>query len=433
MKRVLIIIYYWPPTSGSGVQRWLKFTKHLRSYGWEPIIYTPENPYIHEQDETLMKDIPDGIEVIRQPVFEVARYFGMPDKSVSGVGNVKTSIVSTIKKHIGNYVRGNLFIPDARISWVRPSVNYLLQYLKTNKVDAIVSSGPPHSLHLIAQNVTAKLGIPWLADFRDPWFEILNFHNFSISASAYKKYEGLYKKVIQQADVNVVAQGTVQHSFQQHTPKPVTLITNGYDKDDMQPDGNVQLDQSKFNLVFVGIFYAKRNPEAFWQALRQLIDEDAAFAAKCRLVFVGKGQNDVMRDVVKYNLAEYCHFTGYISHGSAVAYQMQASGLLLFTGIEPSFRHDVPGKLFEYLAAKRHIICIGQPGSDAADIVTKTKAGYTVSYNNKEEIKAAIKQVYQKCMSGNIVAHTENYEQYERKMLTKRMANELNRITSVYK
>lgn len=433
MKRVLIIIYYWPPTGGSGVQRWLKFTKHLRTYGWEPVIYTPENPYINEQDETLVNDIPEGIEVIKQPVFEIARYFGMPDKCVNSIAAAKQSLLSKIKRQVGNYVRGNYFIPDARISWVRPSVNYLLQYLKAHKIDAVVSSGPPHSLHLIAQNVTAKLGIPWLADFRDPWFEILNFHNFSISPSAYHKYEGLYKKVIQQADVNVVAQGTVQRNFQQHTSKPVTLITNGYDIDDMRPNSTVQLDQTKFNLVFVGIFYAKRNSEAFWQALRELMDENREFADKCRLIFVGKGQNDVMRDLVKYNMIEHCQFTGYVNHSTAVAYQMHASGLLLFTGIEANFRHDIPGKLFEYLAARRHIICIGQPGNDAAEIVLKTKSGYTVKHNDKEEIKAAILSLYEKCRCGKLIADSENYEQYERKTLTKKMANELNRITAVYK
>lgn len=433
MKRVLIIIYYWPPTGGSGVQRWLKFTKHLRTYGWEPVIYTPDNPFINEMDETLSADIPAGIEVIKQPVFEIARYFGMPDKCINSIAAAKQSLLTKIKKHVGNYVRGNYFIPDARISWVRPSVNYLMQYLQEHSIDAIVSSGPPHSLHLIAQNVTAKLGIPWLADFRDPWFEILNFHNFNISASAYKKHEDLYKKVIQQADANVVAQGSVQRNFQQHTPKPVTLITNGYDIDDMHPDDRVQLDKTKFNLVFVGIFYAKRNPQAFWQALRELIDEHRTFAEDCCLTFVGKGQNDVMRDLAKYNLVAHCRFTGYVNHSTAISYQMQASGLLLFTGIEPDFRHDIPGKLFEYLAARRNIVCIGQPGNDAAQIVRQTNSGYALMHDNKAEIKAAIWDLYQKCKQGNITADSNNYEQYERKTLTKKMANELNRITAVYR
>lgn len=433
MKRLLIIVYYWPPTGGSGVQRWLKFTKHLRSFGWEPVIYTPENPYVQERDETLLKDIPEDVEIIRHPVFEISKYFGTTNPNVNNADKTRRSIFATIKKYVGNYVRANLFIPDPRILWVRPSVRFLLRYLKSNNIDAVVSTGPPHSVHLIAYALSTKLGIPWMADFRDPWLEILNFHGFNTSASAYRKYKRIYEKVIQQADVAVVAQGTVQRNFQQHTPKPVTLITNGYDVDDMHTDDSAKLDTSKFNLVFVGIFYAMRNPPAFWQAVRELMDENELFAAKCRIVFVGKGQNDVMRDLVKYNLVSYCHFTGYVKHATAISYQMQAAGLLLFTGIEAEFRHDIPGKLFEYLAAQRHIICVAQPGNDAAEIVLKTESGYVVAHEDKQAMKAALLDLFAKYQEGNLAVTSKEYEQYERKKLTQKLASELNRITSTFK
>ena len=135
MKRVLIVAYYWPPSGGSGVQRWVKFVKHLRSFGWEPVIYTPENPFVTEHDETLLKEIPEGVEVLKHPVFEITKYFGAP--SSSGNATSSPSVFSKAKKSIGSFVRGNFFIPDPRVTWVSPSVKFLSAYLSKNKVDEI--------------------------------------------------------------------------------------------------------------------------------------------------------------------------------------------------------------------------------------------------------------------------------------------------------
>lgn len=428
MKRVLIIVYYWPPTGGSGVQRWVKFAKHLRSFGWEPVIFTPDEPYVNERDESLLKDIPADIEVIKHPVFEVSKYFGgAPTAPASGL-QAKPSIVSKLKKAVGNYVRGNFFIPDPRILWVNPAVKFLTAYLKQNPVDAIISSGPPHSLHLIAKQLKEKTNTPWVADFRDPWLEILNFHGFSTSPSVLQKHGELFKSVINTADATITAHASVQKNFQLQTVKPVHLITNGYDAEEIQASEPATINKAKFNMVFVGIFYSILNSTAFWQALKELIDENETFRSKFQLIFVGKAQQEVMNDLEQYGLLPYCHFAGYVNHNIAVAYEKAADLLLLFTPSQPEFRYVIPGKLFEYLAVQKPILCIAESDNDSAQIIAKTNAGYIVRPTDKEAIKSAINNLYQQYQSGNIFSSSSGFESYERKALTKVLAGILNQL-----
>jgi glycosyltransferase involved in cell wall biosynthesis len=429
MKKVLIIAYYWPPTGGSGVQRWLKFVKNLQEFGWEPIIYTPEKPNVQERDETLLIEVPPGIKVLKTPVFEVSKFFGQQGKT--NQSNRDPSIISKLKKTLGNYIRGNCFIPDPRILWVNPSVKFLSNYLQQNKIDAIVSTGPPHSLHLIALKIAKKHGIPWLADFRDPWLEILNFHGFSVSSKTLKKHEQLLKQVLTNANSIVAVHESVRKRFMQQTIVPVKLITNGYDLSDLESTSPINLEEGKLNLVFVGIFYNIRNSVAFWQGLSELIAQDPFFGNELRLTFVGKIHQEIMNDLEKYGLLARCYFTGYIPHSIAVSYQKQADALLLFTPALPEFKYEIPAKLFEYLAVRKPIICIADPDNDSAQIVTKMKAGFVIHPEKKAEIKEVIHKIWDLFRKGELRVNPENLEQYERKNLTKSLVTELNRITEI--
>lgn len=428
MKRVLIIVYYWPPTGGSGVQRWVKFAKHLRSFGWEPVIFTPDKPFVTERDESLLKDIPNDIEVIRHPVFEISKYFGGAPTAPTSSAQAKPSLFSKIKKTVGNYVRGNYFIPDPRILWLRPSVKFLTTYLQQKPVDAIVSSGPPHSLHLIAKQLKEKTGTPWVADFRDPWLEILNFHGFGTSPSVIAKHTALFKGVINTADATIAAHPSVQQSFQQQTKQPVHLITNGYDIADIQATTPAQVDSSKFNMVFVGIFYGILNSTPFWQAVKELLDENETFRKQLKITFVGKAQQEVMNDLQQYQLLPYCEFTGYVNHNIAVGYEKAADVLLLFTPSKPEFRYVIPGKIFEYMAVQKPVLCIAETDNDSAQIIKQANAGTIVSPDNKNAIKAAIIKLYQAYQSGTVSLASSGYEKYERKAQTEVLASILNQL-----
>jgi glycosyltransferase involved in cell wall biosynthesis len=428
MKKVLIIIYYWPPTGGSGVQRWVKFVKHLRNFGWEPIIFTPKNPLVNERDESLLKEIPEGIEVIKLPVFEIAKYFGSAPGSETS--NSTPSFFSNIKKTIGNYIRGNFFIPDPRVLWVKPSVKFLSDYLSKNKIDAIVSSGPPHSLHKIAKHLKKKFNIPWLADFRDPWLEILDFHGFKTSASAFEKHKKLFRSVLNEASEVVVAHESVRENFQALTKTKVTLITNGYDAADIANAPQPIHDNKKFNVVFVGILYDKLNSPDLWNAFAKYASVDKIFAEKLQLIFVGKVQPDAMRNLEKNDLLKYCKFTGYVSHEVAVGYEKIADLLLLLTPSGNDFKYVIPGKLFEYLAVQKPILCLANANNDSAIIVSNSKAGIVVSPNSANEIKTVIESLFKDFEGKKETYVASNFEKFERKNLTAVLVNSLN---SIYK
>ena len=190
--KVLVISYYWPPAGGPGVQRWLKFCTYLPEFGIEPIVYIPENPNYPILDEGLLAELPSDIKIIKRPIWEpyfLGSLFGKKStKTLSrGIIDQKPSLL----KRMMLFLRGNLFIPDARKAWVKPSVKYLQKYLEQNPVDVIITTGPPHSLHLIGMKLKSLTATPWLADFRDPWTTIGYHKQLRLLARSAKKHKRL--------------------------------------------------------------------------------------------------------------------------------------------------------------------------------------------------------------------------------------------------
>lgn len=204
MKKVLIITYYWPPTGGAGVQRWLKFSKYFRSFGWEPVIYTPSNPDFPIFDDTLLHDVPKDLTVLKTAITEPYDIYRkiMRKKKTETVnqGFLSEGKENTWLQAAMIWIRGNFFIPDARMFWIRPSLNYLSEYMKTNAIDAVISTGPPHSMHLIALGLKEKFKLPWIADFRDPWTQIDFYDQLKLSGFADRKHKRLEKTVLTKAD-----------------------------------------------------------------------------------------------------------------------------------------------------------------------------------------------------------------------------------------
>ena len=239
MKRALVITYYWPPTGGSGVQRWLKFAELLPKFGWEPVIYTPENPEQLVVDESLLDEIPAGTEIIKTHITEP---YGIYRKFTGGKGIAKeVNIVSASAdkspvQRLSMFVRGNFFVPDPRCLWIRPSVRFLKKYIKEHPVDVIISTGPPNSMHLIGRNLKRETGLPWIADFRDPWTEIFYFKHIPMCGYVRKKHLRLEKNVLDEADTVVAVSPIVQQDFMKKTSTPVELITNGWDRKDFPED-----------------------------------------------------------------------------------------------------------------------------------------------------------------------------------------------------
>lgn len=421
MKRVLIITYYWPPSGGSGVQRWVKFSKYLPSQGWQPVIYTPENPDMPSIDQSLYSDIPGEAEIIKRPITEIySIYRRISGNKGSGEVNPINSQKKTLKQKLMLAIRGNLFIPDPRISWLRPSVRFLKKYLREHPVDVIVSTGPPHSMHLIAREVSKATGIPWVADFRDPWTRMFYFKHLALSDWARKKHEKLEKMVLDDASAVVAVSPLVQEEFKTMTGNRIELVTNGYDPEDfgqvVEPDGY-------FNIVHTGLFASDGNPETLWKVLSDLCREDARFADQLRIRLVGKNDTMILDSIHTAGLERNLVDLGYRDHTVAVREQMGSTMLILPLRKEPEYRATLPGKLFEYLGSQRPVLGIGQTDGAMARILADTGAGETFEWDDEAGIRAYVLKRWEKFLAGDDDSVPDNnIEQYSRKATARKMA-----------
>jgi len=432
LKKVLIITYYWPPSGGSGVQRWVKFAKYLRDFGWDPIIYTPSNPERPAIDHSLSKDIPDDLTVIKQPIWEpysfYKKFVGLKADEKLGSGLMKTGKESSFFHSLSVWIRGNFFIPDARKFWIRPSVNFLTDYLSKNPVDAIISTGPPHSMHMIAKNVTSKISIPWLADFRDPWTNIDFFDELKLSHYAKAKHHKLEKEVLNRADDIVVISPTMKKEFQEITDTPVSVIPNGFDSADFSK--STYKPGSSFSLSHVGMMTPTRNPKILWEAISELNKEIDTFKNNFKLRLIGKVDGAIKEDIAHYDVQELVQIESYIPHDEIIDVQQNSDSLLLIINNTPNAPLILTGKLFEYLAAKRPIICLSPVNGDAKEVIDETKSGAFILYSEKDRLKKEIVRLYRNWEQDITSYEGINADKYSRQSLTLKIANQLNALIS---
>lgn len=428
MRRVLIISYYWPPTGGSGVQRWVKFAKYLPSQGWQPVIYTPENPEQLAVDESLLKDIPAVVEVIKRPITEpysfYRKLFGKGAKSeVNPINSQKKSF----KQKLSLWIRGNFFIPDPRVWWVRPSVKFLTGYLKEHPVDAIITTGPPQSMHLIGRGVHAATGIPCVADFRDPWTKMFYFKNLNLWPLAAWIHRRLEKKVLDEATAVIAVTPAVQADFQAMTATKVAMITNGYDPDDF-PQASAQGDPDHFTIVHTGLFASDGNPLALWSALIHKCFDKKEFREKLRIRLVGKVDAEIIDTIKGLGLERNLVLEGYLPHAATVEAQRTADLLILPLRQDPEYMKVYPGKIFEYLAARRPVLGIGQEDSVSARLLRETGAGDMFDWDKDFSVRNAIDEAWDRYKAGQGGPLENDINKYSRKALTESLVELLNSL-----
>lgn len=439
MRRVLIITYYWPPSGGSGVQRWLKMSKYLPENGWQPVVYTPDNAEYPVEDKSLDSDVAPETEVIRQPIVEpysfYKKFLGIKKGEKVKAGFINEGAKKTgWKENLSVWVRGNFFIPDARCWWIKPSVKYLTNYLKEHPVDAIVSTGPPHSMHLIARALHRKFNIPWVADFRDPWTDIDFYKDLKLTPWADRKHHRLERQVLTEATKVVTIGWDCAKGLEQLGAKDVAVITNGYDFD--QPIVEVHHDTSMldqgtlpFTMSHIGIIGANRNPETFWQAFADIVETFPETSQPIRIRLIGQVDNSVLESIKRHNIEKYVEITPYIPHNQVLEEQQKSAVLLLFINNSPNAKGVLTGKLFEYLASGRPILCIGPEDGDSARVLNETETGITVGFNNKEKMITVISDLYQKYVDNQLESKQSSLvEKYSRRNLTKDFVKILNEI-----
>ena len=445
MKRLLIITYYWPPTGGSGVQRWVKFSKYLPERGWQPVIYTPENPEQLALDESLLADIPECAEVIKTHITEPYELYRRLTGGKKGAEvNPVNAQHKNWKQRLSLWIRGNCFIPDPRIGWVRPSVRFLVKYLREHPVDAVVTTGPPQSVHLIGRGLKRALGLHWIADFRDPWTEMFFYKHLGLSAAVDRRHHRLEQSVLDEADTVVSVSPPVAADFRAKTKTPVVLITNGFDEDDFAgprtpsfagptgeslpdapgvqgfPDPEIgsgksldapapQRPRAEIRLVHTGLFAADGNPLNLWDVLAQRCQADADFRSRLQIRLAGKVDAAITDAIRARGLGDNLVELGHLPHDETVREQREADFLLLPLRQEPEYAKVLPGKIFEYLAARRPVLGIGQEDGAAAQILRDAGAGEMFDWDKRDELLAFLDAEH---------PETAGIEKYSRRSLT---------------
>lgn len=425
-KKVLIITYYWPPAGGPGVQRWLKFVKYLPDFGIQPIVYIPENPTYPIIDEALVKEVSETAIILKHKIFEPYQLASFLSKNKTK--KISSGIIPNQKKQsfldkLFLLIRGNLFIPDARVYWVKPSVSFLEKYISENNIDTIITSGPPHSLHLIGLELKQKLGVKWFADFRDPWTTIGYHKALRLSNYAANKHKMLERKVLNTADTIIVTSNTTKKEFEAITKKPISVITNGYDTENIAKQG---LD-TKFTLAHIGSFLSERNPQLLWESLVEIIQEIPAFKNHLELKLIGAVSQEVLETINEFGLNPYLNNLGYVSHSEAIAHQRKSQVLLLIEINSEDTKSIIPGKLFEYMVSGRPIIAIGPNGSDFAEIITTTNTGVFFDYSEKMKLKSVLLDFYNQFLEGKLQSNAVGLQQYSRKSLTEKLVELINK------
>ncbi len=431
LNKVLIITYYWPPSGGAGVQRWLKFVKYLRKYGWEPIIYTPLNPEFPAIDESLLNELPDNLQVLKTPIWEPYQLYKRltgtsPDKKVNASGFISENNKGGHLQKISLWFRGNFFIPDARKFWIKPSIKFLTEWLSHNQIDVIVSSGPPHSMHMIGAGVKKNTGIPWLADFRDPWTNIDFYQELNLMGWADKIHHNQEMKVLEEADEVVVISKSMKSDFLKIRQRKFSVITNGFDSSDI--DGISVLPDEKFTISHIGSMPKSRNPINLWKALSMLKESTPDFNDNLIIKLAGTIDHEVIDSITRNGLLNNLERIEYKPHDQIIELQKQSRVLLLIINDTPNAKVILPGKLFEYIASGRPILCISPNDGDATEIIRDTSSGYVADTNNIEDMVDKLKLLYSAYINNTDQSETENIAKYSREHLTSLMAKLLDEV-----
>ncbi len=436
MKKVLYIAYYWPPCGGIGVVRNLKFVKYFRNHGWEPIIYAPENASYPIIDHSTEKDLPQNITILKTPIFEPYGLFNLAKGKKKSEQVKDVFLVNEKKKSfmhdLGLWIRANFFIPDARAFWINPSIKYLRKYLQENHVDAIISYGPPHSMHLIAKALHNEFNIPWVSDWQDPWTEIDYFAKFNMSNAARQKHIRLEKEVITRADALVMVSKSWCTDLEKLSGRKVDYIPFGYDESDFT--GLSYKRNNFFTISHFGMLGIDRNPKNLWKALQELNQELPHFEQHLKIHLAGHVDATVFESIANAGLKQQLQYDKQINKSELFGYLTNSNIQLVLIntpeeGIAYNNKGRIPAKVFECIGSKQPVLVIGPTGGDVAHIVAETQTGISCEYDDFDQIKNTVKKWFNNWQNNTASTQPKNIEQFSFNNLSKQMAEVLNRIS----
>jgi len=428
-KKVLIITYYWPPSGGAGVQRWVKFVKYLPDFGFEPIVLTVDPQYASYPviDDSLVDEIPQNLKVYHTKSNEPFKFY----KKVSGksdiphAGFANESEAGPMQK-FSRFIRGNLFIPDARKGWNKFAYKKAIQLIAEHQIDTVITTSPPHSTQLIGLKLKTKLNIKWVADIRDPWTDIYYYDQLYHTALAKKIDKDFERKVLTNADQILVVSDAIKNQFLAKSPSltenKFNIIPNGYDEDDFS--GHQIADAERFIITYTGTLAANYSIGTFLKAVEKLSEE--LQEKKIALRFVGVLAENYKQQIENTSLGKITEFVGHVDHKASIQYLLKST--ILFLAIPDVVNNEgiLTGKLFEYLAAKKPILGVGPVKGDAARIIVACNAGEIFDYDDQDSIYNYLKDLHSKWIKqGNVDLQHNNYQDYSRKALTKKLVSSI--------
>lgn len=435
---VLIVAYYFPPSGGPGVQRVLKFVQYLREFGWEPIVLTVEDGTFPARDESLLEEIPEGVRVIRTPIFEpydlYRRFTGRSKDDGVDVNTLRSGDESvSLTDRISEFIRATFFIPDARIGWRRYAVREGLRVIKQENCRAIYSSSPPYTCSLIARDLKRETGLPWIAGFRDPWTGFLTTPDrWWLPSSVDRRLE---RSVFVEADVVDVAwTGIADDARTKHPdlpPKKFVHLPNGFDSNDFPTVSSSERTDTRFTVTYTGSMYGVRTPSEFLDAAAAAIDRGEIPADDLRLRFIGRFGDEVHEMFRTFPYPDIIDSSGYMPHRESIRQLLLSDLLLLVVDTTPDAAHIVPGKVYEYVGTGRPVLAVAPTNGAIAELLVETNAGTVAHQSDVEGIVRALVDFYRASREGNILVRpVQNaVDSYERRSVTERLAKLLDSVT----
>lgn len=418
MKKVLIITYYWPPSGGAGVQRWLKFAKYLPEFGWQPIILTvdPEYASYPQRDESLSKEVGSDCLVYTTKSFELYNLYKLVSgkKEVPYGGFANESKEGLLQK-FSKFLRGNFLLPDPRKGWNKYALKKAAELIREFNIETMVTTSPPHSTQLIGLKLKQKFNIRWIADLRDPWTDIYYYNQFKHTALALRIDKNYERKVVENADLLITVSEDVKRIFAEKSELPIAektvVIPNGFDEDDFRI-ANIPTETRKI-ITYTGTISEAYDVDCLLEALC-LLSEDSKSQLLVR--FVGKVPHSVETKFRSAGLE--IELVGYVDHAKSIEYLFRSDLLLLVIPKVKNNRGILTGKFFEYLASQKPILAIGPTDGDLAKIIQETQCGNLFDY---EDSKGMLRFIQETLETPEITVGLEKANQYSRKELTRKI------------
>ena len=399
-NKILIITYYWPPSGGSGVQRWLNFSNNLVDMGYDVTVLTAEFPNYPLIDQSLNNYINPLIKILKVPVFEPAKFFKSKKNNSDNIeGN---GMINYLKL----FIRANLFFPDSRMFWINDVVNIASSFINNNNINYVITTSPPFSLNIIGYKLKLRNNIKWISDYRDPWSDFFQFKNMPMFKYVKKKHIKWEEKCLMLADSVIVTSPSLKNIYSKINDNTY-LITNGF------KDIEETIESENFEIIYSGVMKSLQNPKLLWKVLYEISKSNLSFKKDFKLNLIGSFDKSIHQNKYLKKLKEKVVFINYMSKDVLDKKLSLGKVFVLCDVNQKGGGNLIPGKFYHYLSYKIPIIAFSSLNSDTYNIINETKSGNVFDFSNEIDLKNHILELYSNFKNGNCSLNINDIEKYK--------------------